>query len=110
DFDRLHFDSGSAIPSLESEEQLQNAASILKAYPGVQLEIGGYTDDTDDSTSNIALSENRAEAVRQKLIEMGIPGERLQTEGYGNQNPIADNLTEEGRARNRRISIRVLKK
>ena len=110
DFDRLTFDTSSATLKPESEEQLRNIASIMKAYPNVRLKIGGYTDNTGESAANQQLSQSRAEAVKQRLIAMGISDNRLEAEGYGDQNAIADNSSEEGRAKNRRISMRVLQK
>jgi OOP family OmpA-OmpF porin len=110
DFDRLTFDSSSAILRPESEEQVQNIASIMKAYPNLRLKIGGYTDSTGSARANMRLSENRAEAVRRELIAMEVPENRLQAEGYGDSHPVADNSTEEGRRRNRRISMKVLQK
>lgn len=110
DFDRLVFDSASAIPEPESEEQLRNLASILKAYPRVKLKVGGYTDNKGNREANQRLSENRAESVRRELVGMGIAFGRLEVEGYGHLHPIADNATEAGRAKNRRISLKVLQK
>jgi outer membrane protein OmpA-like peptidoglycan-associated protein len=110
DFDRLVFDTNSATLRPESQEQLQNIAAILKAYPTVKMKIGGYTDNTGDAASNQKLSEARARNVRDELIQMGVPASRLQAQGYGQQHPVADNSTEEGRLQNRRISMSVLEK
>jgi OmpA-OmpF porin, OOP family len=110
DFDRLTFDTGSAILRPESEEQLHNIASIMKAFPNLRLKISGYTDNTGSSKANLRLSQNRAGAVTRELTGMGVAPHRLEGEGYGDRHPIADNSTEEGRAKNRRISMRVLKK
>ena len=89
---------------------MQNIASIMKAYPTLHMKIGGYTDNTGSSRANMRLSQNRADAVTRELTSMGIAQNRLEGEGYGEQHPIADNSTEEGRAKNRRISMRVLQK
>jgi outer membrane protein OmpA-like peptidoglycan-associated protein len=110
DFDRVSFATGSATLTPESQEQLKNVASILKAYPNVRLKIGGYTDNTGDPSQNRKLSQDRASAVVAQLTAMGISPDRLQAEGYGDQHPVADNSTEEGRARNRRISMQVTQK
>ena len=110
DFDRLTFAPGSATLRPGSEEQLRNIASIMNAYPTSRLKIGGYTDNTGAPASNLNLSRERAEAVKAELIGMGIGGNRLESEGYGEQHPVADNATEEGRTRNRRISMRILQK
>lgn len=110
DFDRVTFETNSAIPEPESEDQLLIIASILKAYPRVRLKIGGYTDNIGNRQANQRLSENRAEAVRRELVGMGIHFSRLDAEGYGEQYPLADNSTEQGRAKNRRLSVRVMQK
>jgi len=110
DFDRLLFDSDSATLQPASQEQLQNIAAILKAYPNVHVKISGYTDNVGDATSNQTLSQQRADNVRQELSGMGISADRLEAQGYGEQNPVADNATAEGRQKNRRISLRVTQK
>jgi outer membrane protein OmpA-like peptidoglycan-associated protein len=110
DFDRLLFDTDSATLRPASREQLQNIATILKAYPSVHVKIGGYTDNTGDPALNQTLSQQRAATVKQQLIEMGIAADRLEAQGYGSQNPVGDNATEEGRQKNRRISLRVTQK
>ena len=110
DFDRIVFDSGSAQLRAESREQLNNIAAILIAYPDVHMKIGGYTDNTGDPQSNLKLSQDRAHTVVAELINLGIEPDRLQAEGYGNQHPVADNSTEDGRTQNRRISMRVTQK
>jgi len=109
-FDRLNFATGSATILPESEEQLNNIAAVLKAYPKVNVKIGGYTDNTGDPAANRKLSQERADAVRQALVGKGIPAGRMAAEGYGSDHAIGDNSTEEGRAKNRRIALRVTKK
>ena len=94
----------------DSTEQLSNIAAILQGYPLVSLKIGGYTDNTGDPAANMRLSEMRADAVRDQLQGMGIDASRLAAEGYGDQHPVADNSTVEGRAQNRRVAIRVTSK
>jgi outer membrane protein OmpA-like peptidoglycan-associated protein len=110
DFDRITFDSDSARLRAESREQLNNIAAILIAYPDVHMKIGGYTDNTGAPESNLKLSQDRADSVVAELINLGIERDRLEAEGYGNQHPVADNSTEDGRAQNRRISMRVTQK
>jgi OmpA-OmpF porin, OOP family len=109
-FDRLLFDTGSATLQPSSQEQLGNIAAILKAYPNVHLKIGGYTDNTGDATANMSLSAARAKNVMDSLVSSGIDASRLSSEGYGEQYPVGDNSTEEGRAQNRRIAMRVTQK
>ncbi|GAB3640806.1 sodium-translocating pyrophosphatase [Spirosoma arcticum] len=110
DFDRLTFETGSATLKPESQEQLKNIAEILKAYPAVNVKLGGYTDNTGSADANLKLSNDRAKSVQAELVQLGIANSRLDAEGYGQENAIASNDTEEGRAQNRRISIRVTKK
>jgi len=110
DFDRLLFDTGKATLQPASEEQLTNIADILKAYPQVKIRIGGYTDNTGDPAANLQLSEQRADNVMAELINQGIDPARMTAKGYGAEDPIADNSTEEGRQKNRRISLRVTDK
>jgi OmpA-OmpF porin, OOP family len=107
DFDRLLFNTDSATLRPESQEQLGNIAEILKAYPNVHIKIGGYTDNSGDPQHNLNLSQDRANGVMADLISLGIAPDRLEAQGYGEQFPVADNSTEEGRAKNRRVSMRV---
>ncbi|SIT77514.1 OmpA family protein [Pontibacter indicus] len=109
-FDRLHFETGSARIQPESQEQIDNIVKILQAYPQVNIKIGGYTDNVGQPASNLKLSQSRAEAVRDAIQKQGIAANRLEAEGYGEQHPVADNATEEGRAQNRRIDVLVTKK
>lgn len=106
--DRLTFATGSANLDMErSSAQLDNIAAIMRAYSTIQLKVGGYTDDRGDLAANMRLSQARAEAVVAALVARGLPAERFNAEGYGPQHPVASNDTEEGRARNRRIDVRV---
>lgn len=109
-FDRLLFDTGKATLQPSSQEQLDNIANILKAYPNVHVKIGGYTDNTGDPSANMTLSSERAKNVMDALVSSGIDPSRLTSEGYGDQYPVGDNSTEEGRAKNRRIALRVTEK
>lgn len=113
DFDRLLFDTGKATLKFDSsgtEAQLANVVAILKAYPQVELKIGGYTDNTGDAQANRQLSGDRAKTVMAELVKRGIAASRLAAEGYGDQYPVAGNDTEQGRAKNRRVSLRVTRK
>jgi OmpA-OmpF porin, OOP family len=109
-FDRLDFETGSATLKPTSAEQLKNIAEIMKAFPKVTLKIGGYTDNVGNADANLKLSQNRAANTRQELVKLGVDAKRLEAEGYGEKYPVADNSTEEGRAKNRRIDIRVTNK
>jgi OmpA-OmpF porin, OOP family len=109
-FDRLLFDTGKATLQPSSQEQLGNIAAILKAYPNAHVKIGGYTDNTGDAAANVALSSARAKNVMDALVAAGIDSSRLESKGYGEQYPVGDNATEEGRAQNRRIALLVTQK
>jgi OmpA-OmpF porin, OOP family len=110
DFDRLLFETGKATLKPESAAQLANVAAILKAFPKVAVKVGGYTDNVGKAASNMKLSADRAKSVAGELVKLGIAAARLVPEGYGDQHPVASNDTEEGRAQNRRISLRVTAK
>ena len=110
DFDRLLFDTGKATLKPESDAQLKTVSEILKAYPNVNIKVGGYTDNVGDKAANMALSAARAASVMGELVKLGVDKARLTSEGYGDQHPVADNTTEEGRAKNRRVSMRITKK
>ncbi len=107
DFDRLNFETGSARLTADSKAQVDNIAAILRAFPSVNIKIGGYTDNTGNAAKNIELSDARAKAVVDALVATGIAGDRLEHEGYGDRHPIADNATADGRAKNRRIAVSV---
>jgi OOP family OmpA-OmpF porin len=109
-FDRLLFDTGKATLQPSSQEQLNNIAAILKAYPNAHVKIGGYTDNTGDAAANVALSDARAKNVMDSLVASGVDPSRLESKGYGDQYPVGDNNTEEGRALNRRIALLVTQK
>lgn len=109
-FDRLLFETGKSTLKSQSQDQLKNIAEIMKAYPSLQIKLGGYTDNIGNKESNLKLSDSRAKAVMQELVKLGIDNKRLSAEGYGDAHPVASNDTEEGRSQNRRIAIRITKK
>ncbi|NNE74135.1 MAG: OmpA family protein [Acidimicrobiales bacterium] len=87
---------------------LDKVAELLLMYPGPSVEVEGHTDNQGIPAENRALSQQRADAVVNYLVGVGVPANRLAPEGYGDENPIATNETAEGRARNRRIVFTVL--
>jgi len=109
-FDRIYFEPSKAVLTPESHQQLQNVASILKTFPNAVVKIGGYTDTTGTALQNLHLSEERARTAMIALADMGISVSRLQSKGYGGKYFITSNATPEGRALNRRISVRVVQK
>jgi K(+)-stimulated pyrophosphate-energized sodium pump len=76
----------------------------------VHAKIGGYTDSTGNDDANRTLSENRARNVMDQLVSLGVDKGRLESEGYGEEHPVASNSTEAGRAQNRRIALRITEK
>ena len=109
-FDRLLFDTGKSTLKAESQEQIEKTVAILKAFPKVKIKIGGYTDNVGNAASNMKLSSDRAVVVMDAIIAGGIDKSRLESEGYGDKNPVASNDTDEGKAQNRRIAISVREK
>ena len=107
--DRLYFNTGSSSLSDDSVNQIENIASIMKAYPEVKILLRGHTDNTGSVNGNNVLSGKRAAAVKVKLVEKGIEASRLETKGMGSVEPIADNATPEGRSKNRRIDASIIK-
>lgn len=100
------FDSGRAQLKDGSTRLMVNALEMIKAHPDKRILVAGYTDNVGDPDSNLKLSAARAEAVRDWLIEAsGIPATQFAIQGYGDTRPLADNGTETGRARNRRVEI-----
>ncbi|MGB4851849.1 MAG: OmpA family protein, partial [Ignavibacteria bacterium] len=109
-FDRILFETNKTSLKPSSALQLANIAAIMKAYPNVEIKIGGYTDNTGNPKANLKLSQGRANSVMEELVKLGVPEARMKAEGYGDQYPVASNDTPEGRAKNRRTDIRVTKK
>lgn len=105
----IYFDTGSAAITKDSNETLQAAAKAIQGAPaGIRIEAGGHTDNTGDPAANMVLSQQRADAVVARLTELGVANGVLTAKGYGQDDPIADNSTEEGRAENRRMAFTVL--
>jgi len=100
----IKFASGKAFVRPDYLSELQRVADALSQNPNATVEIAGYTDSRGRASSNQRLSQRRADAVRDALIaEFGADGSRVTATGYGEDNPIADNSTSDGRAENRRV-------
>jgi len=104
----IFFDSGKSTLRDESKSELQNLIDLMNEIPSLKIEISGHTDNVGSKSNNQKLSENRAKAVVDYLVEKGISVERLTYKGYGQEKPIADNSTAEGRQQNRRTMFEVL--
>ncbi len=99
-------DSATLRPTLRSD--LQTVAASLNTYPGTTVQVLGHTDNTGDAAYNYDLSQRRAGAVSAELIAAGVAPSRIQAIGRGEEQPVASNLTPEGRAQNRRVDIVIL--
>lgn len=107
--ENLHFLSGSSDLKPGSEAVLANLAEIMNDYPTMRVKLGGYTDNTGNADTNMKLSNLRAQTAKLKLLEMGVNADRIETEGYGPLFPLCEaNDTDECKARNRRIDVRVM--
>lgn len=101
----INFDVDKATIKPESQPVLDHVAQMLKENPDLNLTIAGHTDSSGTWAHNKTLSENRAKAVLEGLVSRGIAAGRLASVGYGQDKPIADNSTEEGKAKNRRVEL-----
>ena len=99
------FDSANLTP--ESRALLDKHVAVLNKERNITVEIAGHTDDTGPEDYNKGLSERRAKSVMEYLISKDIPSENVRAVGYGESNPIASNITREGRAANRRVEFRI---
>lgn len=106
----IFFDTKKTELKPESIVELNNIAELLAENPSLKIQIIGYTDNVGKPADNLALSRGRAVAVVNYLIDQGIEAGRLSFAGKGEANPVADNATEEGRARNRRTELKVISK
>jgi outer membrane protein OmpA-like peptidoglycan-associated protein len=101
----VNFDFDSAVLTGSDILILDSVADILTKRPNFNIEVRGHTDSRGNDDYNLGLSQRRADAVRDYLVEKGTPAERLTAVGLGEADPIADNDTEEGRALNRRVTL-----
>ncbi|MEM7081666.1 MAG: OmpA family protein [Pseudomonadota bacterium] len=104
---RVEFELNSATLTPTSLSVLSGAASTLKKYPDITVEAEGHTDSTGRADYNMNLSQQRAESVRDYIINQGIDAARITARGFGETRPIADNATAEGRQANRRVTLRL---
>lgn len=109
-FDHLNFDSGTTRLTPESNPTVRDLIAILKCYPNAQVLLEGHTDNTGDAIANKKLSLDRANAIKDLLVQGGVDGSRISTDGWGQEKPIASNDTEEGKAKNRRTELIVTKR
>ena len=105
----IQFHQGSARLKRTALPLLNEAAQVLGRYPELIVEINGHASSEGDPDFNMALSQDRVETVRDYLIDRGLSPDQLVARGFGETQPVADNSTEEGRARNRRVEFRLTK-
>ncbi len=101
----INFDIDKSTIKPESMGTLNMIVTVLKENPELKFEIDGHTDNTGTPEHNLALSQQRADAVKSQLVNMGIDAARLSTKGFGDTAPISDNATQEGKANNRRVEF-----
>lgn len=101
----ITFDIGKANIKTESMTEINRIAQLMKDNGDLKFEVQGHTDNTGTVAGNQKLSEQRAQAIVNKLVEMGIAANRLSAKGMGQSAPLADNSTDEGRAKNRRVEF-----
>ena len=101
----INFDTGKSTIKPESEPIIHRIVEMMKANPEVKISVEGHTDNVGNPESNKMLSEDRANAVVTAIVAQGIDAKRLSSVGHGQDKPIADNKTEEGRASNRRVEL-----
>ena len=105
---KINFDFNSAKIKPEYLPKIKEVVEFMKAHPAYKAEIQGHTDNVGSAKYNKKLSEKRAKAVYDVMVQMGIDPNRLSYVGYGEERPIADNSTPEGRAENRRVEVHML--
>jgi len=101
------FDTGKYSLKPGAREKLAKVAGILLAYPGLNIEVGGYTDNVGGDAMNQTLSENRAGSVRDYLVQQGVATNSVSSKGFGNTLPVASNDNSAGRQQNRRVELLV---
>jgi outer membrane protein OmpA-like peptidoglycan-associated protein len=101
----INFDVDKATLRPESMGTLNQIKAVMASDPTLKFEIDGHTDSSGSAPHNLALSQERADAVKAQLVSMGISADRLTTKGYGDTKPIASNDTQDGKANNRRVEF-----
>jgi OmpA-OmpF porin, OOP family len=109
--DQVQFDTGKAVIKKVSDDLLDQVANVLREHPEItKVEVQGHTDDRGYRALNDTLSQARASAVMKAMIQRGIAADRLTAKGYGQNRPLVENTTEEGRQKNRRVQFIIVEK
>ena len=107
--DVVHFETGKARIKSRSHKLLDNVAAVLGKHPEIKrIRVEGHTDDQGDDAANKSLSQKRADSVRDYLVGKGVAPERLESAGFGEEKPIAENSSSSGRAQNRRVEFNIV--
>ena len=101
----INFETGKSDIKSESQKTIEQIVEMLKSNPALKIRVEGHTDNVGTPASNQTLSENRAKAVMDAIITEGIDKTRLSSKGWGQTKPIAENKTEDNKAKNRRVEI-----
>lgn len=103
----VHFETAKAAIRPESHEVLDELVASMNRLPNTKIELAGHTDSDGNADANLQLSRDRAAAVKAYLCQKGIAANRITSVGYGETKPVADNASEQGKAKNRRTEVRV---
>ena len=103
--ERILFETGKSTIQKESIPVINQMYELMSGEPALKISIEGHTDNTGDAGNNKKLSDDRAKTVMNALIAKGIDKSRLSSIGWGQEKPVADNRTDEGRTKNRRVEI-----
>lgn len=104
----IHFFTDESRIQESSYSLLNDLVQQMQLKPALKIELAGHTDDQGSDAYNLKLSQDRAAAVKHYLTERGIAADRIQTVGYGESKPVAENITPDGRAKNRRTEVRIV--
>jgi len=107
--DHLIFEQGKAVINPKSFQQLDELVAMMKDSPKVEIQLEGHTDNQGNPEANLKLSQARVDAVKKYITSKGVSKSRVNTKAFGGSQPIAKENTEEARAKNRRVEMRVLK-
>jgi len=106
-FKNIEFEYNSAVLPEMASIELDKLVALLKENNSIKVQISGHTDNTGKPESNKVLSEKRATAVKDYLVKKGVAADRLTTIGFGQEQPVDDNATSTGKAKNRRVEFKV---